>query len=186
MKRILPLLFTILFLLGCGGERPSQETATELRQRLHKADSCQFIASISADYGKEVYGFQMRCICDHSGNITFEVLSPETIKGITGRLSGEGGALTFDEHALIFSLMADERLSPVSGPWIMMRALRSGYIRACGKSDNATIIYLDDSYEADAYELKICINKENVPESAEIFYRNNRLLMIRVENFTIL
>ena len=70
----------------------------------------------------------MDCKADSSGNLTFTVVKPETISGITGTLSGDGGNLTFDDTALHFELMAENQLSPVSAPWILIKTLRNGYI----------------------------------------------------------
>ena len=44
----------------------------------------------------------------------------------TGKLTGEGGELIFDETALYFELLAEEQLSPNCAPWILVKTLRKG------------------------------------------------------------
>ena len=114
------------------------------------------------------------------------VLSPESISGLTGKLSIEGGALTFDEHALLFPMLAGDRLSPVSAPWVLIRTLRSGYIGGCSENQNGLSIHMDDSYNDDALQVIVQTNTEVIPISAEIFYRNNRILTVIVEDFSFL
>ena len=186
MKRILPALLILLILFGCDTDTAHMDDALALRNRLLDCSSCEFTATVSADYGSEIYSFKMHCKSTAGGNLTFEVLQPASIAGITGTLSGEGGKLTFDEHALLFSLMAGDRISPVSAPWIMLRALRSGYIRSSGKDGDLTVIHIDDSYESDALQLIFQLNNDEVPLFAEIFYKDTRILTIIVENFTTL
>ena len=54
----------------------------------------------------------MDCQCDSQGDLTFAVTAPETITGITGKVSDAGGKLTFDDTALQFDLMAEEQVTP--------------------------------------------------------------------------
>ncbi|MFR3326027.1 MAG: hypothetical protein ACLTR8_16550 [Oscillospiraceae bacterium] len=63
-----------------------------------------------------MYTFSMDCQCDSQGNLTFAVTAPETITGITGKVSDAGGKLTFDDTALQFDLMAEEQVTPRQRP----------------------------------------------------------------------
>ena len=89
----------------------------------------------------------MDCHADSRGDVTFTITEPDVISGITGNLSGDGGNLTFDDHALHFELMAEEQLSPVSAPWIFLKTLRSGYVTSAGREDGRILLSIDDSYE---------------------------------------
>lgn len=186
MKRVFPIVFMLFLLAGCGKSSEPLNRAMTLRSKLLQASGCEFVAEITADYSEELLEFKMKCKCDSNGNVTFQVVAPESISGITGKISSEGGNLTFDDHALLFSLMADGRLSPVSGPWIAMRALRSGYIRGCGEEESGTVIHLDDSYDQDSLQVIVHTNEETVPISAEVFYQNYRILTIVIADFTFL
>lgn len=64
----------------------------DLRSELLKASECRFSCEITADYSDKVYTFSMDCQCDSQGNLTFAVTAPETITGITGKVSDAGEA----------------------------------------------------------------------------------------------
>ena len=127
MKKGLALVCLVFFLTGCSAES-ELEQGMAFRDSLLSGKGCSFEASITADYGDELYVFTMDCKGDNLGNVEFRVIAPETISGITGTISEAGGALTFDDTALHFDLMAEDTLSPVSARWIFLKTLRSGYI----------------------------------------------------------
>ena len=120
MKRILALLCLAVLLVGCGKSDDSLNRAMALRtQILQKTAS--FDAEITADYGDRLHTFAMTCQADTQGNLSFKVTQPQSISGITGTVSTDGGKLTFEDHALAFGLMADGLISPVSGPWVLLK-----------------------------------------------------------------
>lgn len=186
MKRMCVVLVALFALSGCGRFSQNVDRAMDFRTRMLQADGCEFTAVITADYEQILHTFKMKCRTDSAGAVTFEVLSPESIAGITGYLGADTGKLTFDDHALLFSLQADGRYSPVSAPWIVMRAIRAGYIQGCEEDSGETVIYLNDTYYEDALELIVRLNAENELISAEIFSSGSRILSVGVENFEIM
>ena len=185
MKRFVPLLMVLLLLNGCSGTQKPIDKAMSFRSRLLQSNGCSFVAVVTADYFEKKQVFKLQCSCDAGGNVRFEVLEPTSIAGITGTIDGQGGKLTFDEHALLFSLMAESRISPVSGPWIMLQAMRSGYIRGCADTNDALTIHIDDTLGQDTLQLVLGINTEKLV-SADIFYHQRRILAIQIEDFTFL
>jgi hypothetical protein len=113
------------------------------------------------------------------------VEAPDTISGITGRFKGEEGALTFDDVALAFPLLADGQVTPVSGPWILLKTLLGGYLTACNQEEELLHLTINDSYEDDALQLEIWLNENNLPVQAEIIYAQRRILTMQIENFQI-
>lgn len=186
MKRIGIVLLVCMLLAGCSGTPRELETGMELRSRLLKAENVSFDADISADYGDKLHLFSMACSADPEGNLSFTVTAPETISGITGRISMGSGKLTFDDTALHFDLLTDDQLSPVSAPWILMKTLRSGYLRAAGREEEHIRLTIDDSYEEDALQLDIWLDEKNLPDKAEILYDGKNILSLHVKNFEIL
>ncbi len=184
MKRIAFLLLLVLLLSGCRSE-DVMDRAMNLRARLLAAEACSFDAVITADYGNKTYTFAMGCQIDAHGNLSFTVQEPQTIAGITGTISQEGGKLTFDDTALSFGLLADDQLTPISGPWILMRALRGGYLTSCGADGELTRLIIDDSYAEDALMLHIWLDSADTPVQADIFWDNRRILTVTVKNFSI-
>ena len=184
MKKLSVLLIVLLFLGGCSGKQEELERAMTLRAKL-LASECSFDAKITADYGDKLYVFAMTCQGDSRGNLTFTVTEPESIAGITGILSQDGGKLTFDDTALAFPLMADDQLTPVSAPWILLKTLRGGYLTSANMEGELLHLTIDDSYEEDALQLDIWLDGQNHPVQADILYDGRRILTVQVSNFTL-
>ena len=136
MRRRLAAIICVLFLLtGCKGNDSSLDKAVVLRNKLLQSDGCIFQATITADYGEQIYEFRMECQVDREGTLSFTVTEPATIAGITGKISGTGSAITFDDKVLAFQTIADGLITPVSAPWLFIKTLRSGYLRDAAKTD---------------------------------------------------
>jgi hypothetical protein len=181
LKTFICLLLCAFMLSGCSGKNDLSDRAVALRSKLQAAHGCSFDASVTADYGDKTYTFAMGCRVDAHGNLSFTVEQPETIQGITGHISKDGGKLTFDDKVLAFYLLADEQLSPVSGPWVIMQAMRGGYIVSCSKDR----ITLHDSYREDAFTVDVQIGGDGLPQSGEIYWQNRRIMGIQIKNFTL-
>lgn len=184
MKRLLAIILSVLILPGCAD--CDLDGAMQMRQQLQQSEGCSFDVEITADYGDNVHIFGMKCQTDDLGNLTFSVSEPDSISGITGTIRDEGGQLTFDDTVLAFELLADDQITPVSAPWILIRTLRSGYLNACANTDDGIMLVIDDSYAEDALKLNIWCTDEYVPTEAEIFWEGRRILTLEISNFTYL
>lgn len=186
MRRMLACVCAALVLTGCaasdGGE---MNRALALRGKLLKAEAWSFQAEVSADFGEKVYDFGMDCQADDKGNVAFTVTAPETISGITGEISAQGGKLTFDGTALDFGLLADGRLSPVSAPWVLVSALRGGSITGAGTQEEKLVLNVNDSYADDALTLDVTLDENDLPVKADIFCQGKRILSMRLKNVEI-
>ena len=185
MKKLLPFLAVLALLAGCSAEPGEMNRALALRTKLLQSSNCAFDAEITADYGEDLHIFGMHCMVDKAGEITFQVTKPDFISGITGILSQKGGALTFDSTALQFELLADGRLSPVSAPWVLMQALRGGYITSAGIEAGQIRLSVNDSFDDDALNLDIWLDEADLPKRAEICCAGRRILTVCVENMVI-
>lgn len=185
MKKVLSVLMTGLLLTGCASAKNEMDRALSLRTKLLQAASCAFEAEVTADYDDKLYTFGMDCTGDAQGNVTFCVTSPETISGINGKIDRQGGALTFENTALQFGLLADGQLSPVSAPWVLLRALRGGYLTSAGMEDGHLRLSVNDSYADNALNLDVWLDAADIPQRADVCYDGKRILSIRVENFVI-
>ena len=185
MKRIIPVLVLCLLFVGCSGQRAELDRAMALRAKM-LSQPIAFDAVITADYGDELYEFSMDCSGDSLGNVDFTVTGPETIAGITGTISETGGNLTFDETALQFDLLAEDTLSPVSGPWLLVKTLRSGCITSVGNEEDMLRLSIDDSYADDALRLDIWLDQSRMPVRAEVRHEGTRILTMTVRDFRIL
>lgn len=159
--------------------------ALYLRSKLLSSDRCSFDASVTADYGEVIYTFLLKCQCDANGDFTFTVAEPETISGITGKISSKGGQITFDDKALFFEEIAQGQITPVGAPWVLLNALKGGYIKGAGDADNGVLLQLDDSYAEKALHLNVNLDSNFLPSFAEIFYDGRRIMSIGIKNFII-
>lgn len=186
MKRMFMIVCLIVLLAGCATGGAEMERALNLRVKLQNT-AFAFQTVITADYGDKTYSFTMDCTADKEGNVTFEVAEPASIAGITGKISQGSGKLTFDDQVLAFDILADELISPVSGPWVLVKTLRSGYLTSCGaEGDDLLRLAIDDSYEENALHLDIWLDGEDTPKRCEVLWQGRRLLSMEVKNFRYL
>ena len=186
MKKLATLMIALVILTGCTGKRDEMDRIMNLRAKLLGSEGCTFTARIFADYGDTLQEFTLFCEGNNDGDLGFRVEAPDTISGITGRFKGEEGFLTFDEVALSFPLLADDQVTPVSGPWILLKTLLGGYLTACTLEEELLRLTINDSYEEDALQLEIWLSSEDVPIQAEILYDGRRIVTMQIENFRIL
>ena len=186
MKRWLALGLMVLVLTGCSGKNEALDSTMALRAKLLGGSGCQFDAVITADYGDKLQEFTLHCQADHQGNVVFQVDKPESIAGITGRLSAKGGEVTFDNQALAFPLLADGQISPASVPWIFVKTLTGGYVTACGMDGELIRATIRDSYDSDALTVDIWLEGNQLPVQAEIAYQDRKIMTVGIENFQIL
>lgn len=185
MKRVLAIALVMVMFTGCFGNNEALQRAMELRADL-LCHGCSFRVELTADYADAIYTFGMDCQGDSSGNLGFLVTAPETISGIQGKIASDTGMLTFRDTALEFPLMADGQISPVSGPYLLLKTLRGGYVRSVGQENELLRVTIDDSYEEDALQLDIWLDESNLPVRAEILYDGRRFLTMTVTDFQIL
>ena len=185
MKRIWILLLMIAMLCGCSGGSEHLDRAMALRGKIQQKE-VTFEAVVTADYGDKVHTFSMECHADIQGNLKFKVIEPENIAGISGTISKGSGKLTFDDQVLAFDILADELISPVSGPWVLLETLRSGYLTSCSTEGDLLRVAIDDSYEENALHLEVWLDSNDIPKQCEIYWQGRRLLSMDVKNFAFL
>lgn len=186
MKRILLLLMCLVFFSGCSSGQAALDAGHRLRSNILDAEGCSFTASITADYGDEIYNFDMHCTFDNNGALSFSVMKPDSIAGITGTVDATEGALTFDDQVLAFQMLADGQITPVSAPWVLMKAIRGGYIAACSKEKNGFYLQLDDSYEEDPLTVDLWIDENCAVTRGEFLWDGRRIISIDVSDFKLL
>lgn len=186
MKRFLSCIMCIFLFSGCGVSSGELDIAVSLRQRLNQSKGFSFECQITADYADALYEFTLSCSCDPLGEMRFQVISPETICGISGQVDQRGGELTFDDQLLAFPLLADGYLSPVSAPWLMLKALRGGYIASAGTDSSGYFVTINDTYAEETMQVDIWLDKEQNPYYCQILWQGRRLLSIAVSNFIYL
>ena len=180
------MIFLICILLsGCKREDVSLSKALELRENLISSQSCTFDTEVTCEYNDLVYQFQLSCIAQND-ILRFTVTSPESIAGIEGSISNSGAELEFNDTALAFPPMAEGRISPVSAPWLFYKTLTGGYLHGCGKTEDGILISIDDSYESQPLHLQIYTDSDYNPILAEIYWQQQKIITLRIQNFSIM
>ena len=185
MKRFALLCLVLALFCGCSTNSADLDRAMTLRGKLQQSD-VRFDVDITADYGDKIHTFSMECHADSKGNLKFTVAKPESITGLSGTVTKNNGKLTFDDQVLAFDILADDLISPVSGPWVMMETLRGGYLTSCSQESALLRVSIDDSYAENALHLEVWLDESNIPQQCEIYWQGRRLLSMVVRNFTFL
>lgn len=155
----------------------------DLRSRCLSEKTVTFSAEVRADYITRIEEFELECTSEPDGTLSFRVLEPEDIADIRGTVRGSEGTVEFDDTVLAFPLMAEGRLSPLSGPWVVMKAIRSGCILAAGREGELIHVTIDDSYEDNALTVDLWL-EDGQPEEAEIAWEGRRCLSMTFDGFS--
>lgn len=182
MRRVWFGVFLLVFLSGCGGGDKALQRCMVFRERL-LSEGCGFQAQVTADYGEAVYTFTLECHVDTEGTLSFSVVSPEEISGIGGTIGAGKGRLVFSDTILAFPLLAEGEVSPVSAPWLLMQALRSGYLASAGMEGDLLRLSVNDSYAEDALRLDVWFDAEDIPQRAEILWQGRRVVSMEIKDF---
>lgn len=185
MRRVWAVALVLLMLCGCGEKNRELDKAMQFRDELLNAEKCAFDAEITADYAEEIHIFSMTVVSDGKGDVSFRVSQPEVISGIEGTIYQSQAALTFDDTLLAFPMLAEGQLAPVAAPWVLLKALRSGYISSVCKEGEGNRLTLLDSFEDDSLLLDVWFNTDWIPVRGEILYKGEKILTLLLENFTI-
>ena len=143
-KLLLCVLMTIFLLAGCGkaGGNEAEELALTIRGEYLAMDSCALQASVTADYGQRVYQYEMAAaVCGEETILTLS--APETVAGLTARITGEDSLLEFDGVSVETGTLDSQGLTPVSALPALLEAARSGYITACALEEDGTLLRMD-------------------------------------------
>ena len=172
-----------MFLVGCTGKTDHVSEGLTLRQKLLQSNGCAFDAVICANYSDCSYVFTLRCTVDQAGDLTFTVIDPESINGISGTVTSAGGDLRFDDTVLGFDPVAGDLISPVGAPWLFIKTLQGGYLHAVQKDPSGTVLIIDDTYRQNSVRAHILVSNDSAPVSCEFYWKGKRYLSMDVCNF---
>ena len=183
MRRLTLLLLCLCFLTACKGEESALSRANVFRAELLSKGGCSFTAKIQADYEQEIYDFTLACHGNSQGDMTLEVLAPETIAGITATVDAVSGKLSYEGLALGFPLMAQGQISPVSAPAQLLRCWLEAFVLSAGDQG--------ELYRA-SFEKKLSNNvlladtyfENGIPISADLWYNNTKILHMDILDFS--
>lgn len=143
-KCLVCVLMTTLLLTGCGkaGGSEAEELALTIRGEYLAMDNCAARAVVTADYGQRVYRYEMAVSV--TGEETLLTLSaPETVAGLSARMTGEENLLEFDGVSVETGPLDDSGLTPVFAVPALLEAAKSGYITACALEEDGSVLRVD-------------------------------------------
>ena len=132
-KGLLCVLMITFLLTGCRGSEgnEAEETALRLRGRYLEMTGCSGTVQLTADYGERIYRYELE-FTQREKETVMVLTSPETVGGITARLSEEqGSVLEYDGVVLETGALNEDGLTPVGALPILLTAMREGYLDTC-------------------------------------------------------
>lgn len=184
MKRILSVIILCILCAGCSSKTDAMDDALKFRQKLIESNIYSFECTICADYNDAIFTFSLLCCFDEQGNMDFSVLEPDSISGITGEMDSDGGNFTFDDQVLMFPMLADGYISPISAPWLLSKIIRGGYIHSAIKIDKGFQLTYHDSFCEEPLQMEVWTDTAGNPVDAEILWKGRRILTLNVRNFS--
>lgn len=184
MRRVLTACALVLFLSGCASEESVLAPAIEFRAALVQAGGCTFHADVMADFDDTVQTFSMDCETDADGTTRWVITAPETIVGVTATVTDGGGTITYDGMAAEFGLLANGNVIPAAAPALTAQCWLSEYIAAAGEEDGQYRV----TYEKNFDEKRLVLDtwfENGVPISAEVCYNQQRILELRLSDFSM-
>lgn len=143
-KCLVCVLMTTLLLTGCGkaGGSEAEELALAIRGEYLAMDNCAAQAAVTADYGQRVYRYEM-AVSVTGEEALLTLSAPETVAGLTARMTGEENLLEFDGVSVETGPLDDSGLTPVSAVPALLEAAKSGYITACALEEDGSVLRVD-------------------------------------------
>ena len=128
--KLFALMITAAMCLGlcaCSSGENDRKKFDSFRQELLLAQRISCRAVITANFGSSVSEFEVEM--EHSGNESrITVLSPESIAGISARISQDSARLEFDGLVLDMGELTEDGLTPVEALPQMVTALTDGFV----------------------------------------------------------
>lgn len=132
-----------IFRLYRGAEgNEAEELALQIRGEYLAMSSCAGQAAITADYGQRVYQYELAVAVDGE-ETTLTLSAPDTVAGITARVTGQDGQLEYDGLSVETGPLDPEGLSPVSAVPALLEGARSGYIVSCALEEDGALLRMD-------------------------------------------
>ena len=123
-----PMIALCLLLTACGGAGAGEADAASLRDAYHDMTGCTMEAAVTCSQWDRVWQAELRCEYVPDGEITVEVLSPETIAGVRAVLDGDTLTLEYEDLCLNAGTLSSQSVSPMDCLPRLMSALRDGWL----------------------------------------------------------
>ena len=184
MRRlIVPVLMISLLLTGCDSGAV-QRKLKEQREKFAAAENISFVAELTANPGKEVFQCTVACAAA-GGELTVELLSPESVAGIRARIADGQTTLEYENISLGVGTAGQDGITPVSAAPLLISALRSGFLQRCWiERDADGELLAEEVYITDAAELTVWYRSEELtPVRCEFVQEDKVILRCDIREF---
>lgn len=127
-----------LLLAACvdtGGGSKAEQLALDIRGEYLALEGFTAGVEIAADYGERVYEYTVDLSYAREGESVLTVTAPETIAGVTARISGEDTALEYDGVRVETGPLDSAGMSPIDAIPALLEQVEEGFIAACGMEE---------------------------------------------------
>lgn len=186
-KLICLTILLCLVLSGCAAEQNNRQLqqAVEFRAAVMAAETCQFSADVTVNFSDHVYQFTLACTYLPDGEAVLSVVEPESIAGISARISPDGADVEYDGVMISFGQLANGHVAPMALPWVLGNAWTKGYISSAGKDGDSTLITCLLGYEEKQLTVETWLGEGNVPVHSEIYYDGQCCITAVLRDFNL-
>lgn len=185
LKLAAVLMILLCLLSACSSKETDHlQAPMDFRASLLQAGACTFQAEITADYGENVYEFTVDCECRTDGTASVTVIEPQSIAGITAKISENGDELIYDGMAVAFDPLAGGNAAPVCTPSLVVDAWANAFIHAAGQEGEWLRVTYERGYDEEQLDVDCWFDEKNIPICTEICYNDETVLKMEVSNFS--
>ncbi len=131
-----PMIALLLALAACGGSGAGGSRAEQLAQDIRgeylAMTACSAGLDVTADYGTRVYEYGIDLSWARDGETVLTLTAPETVAGLSARLSGGSSALEYDGVRVETGPLDESGLSPVDAVPVLLDCAQAGFLAECG------------------------------------------------------
>jgi hypothetical protein len=122
------MMTALLSLASCAAQQERvEDNALEIRTAIIEAQSISVTSAVTANYGDRVYTFSLDYTESADGG-EIKILAPQSIAGVTARVTGGGVKLVYDGAELDTGVMADGETTPAGAVPTLIAQWRTGFV----------------------------------------------------------
>lgn len=180
VKRKPIILIAICILLSlCGCSDTSEDSALSFFDAVSEAESIAFEVKLRAEYSDKTAEFEL-AYAENNDGVSVTVIKPESIAGISAKLSDDNVSLNYDGAILNMGALSDNGLCPMSALPITVMAMKNAYLDSAWSEGDMTVLRLIPS---DDRAITLWLDSELTPCNAEISCDGSTVVFIEFDGW---
>lgn len=190
MRRTITLALSItlcLLLVSCtGSSDKTEELALDIRAKYLGTESIDTTVTMTADSGGRSYEFKLKFTGTDTGGMV-EVLEPESIKGLTARISDSGATLEFDGAVLDIGALFKDAMSPLEALPMLIGAWKNERITShySESGESGDMIVIETAVGSAATQKTWFGSEDMLPVYSELSVDGQNIITCRFEKVTL-